>query len=123
MSSAQFAHLAELDMGAVQQSQVDAIFGYADLWIRILAPNQSIWMNGHTRPRIGADAANTNGAGLADPGESRQFPWMRAAIFTPRLAVRASLLARTMARPATRGRPLGRILGRPSAFLLATFSR
>jgi hypothetical protein len=51
MSAAQFAYLAKLDMDAVQQSQVDAISSYADLWIRNLAPNQPIRMNGDTLVR------------------------------------------------------------------------
>jgi hypothetical protein len=48
MSAAQFTYLAKLDMDAVEQSQVDAISKYADLWVQSVAPNQPIRMNGDT---------------------------------------------------------------------------
>jgi len=48
MSAAQFTYLANLDMDAVQQAEVDAISAYADLWILSVAPNQPIRMNGDT---------------------------------------------------------------------------
>jgi len=54
MSAAQFTFLAKLDFDAVQQSQVDAISGYADLWLQSVAPNQPIRMNGDTLdPELG----------------------------------------------------------------------
>jgi hypothetical protein len=45
MTAAQFAYLANLDMDAVEQTQVDAIGKYADLWLQSVAPNQPIRMN------------------------------------------------------------------------------
>jgi hypothetical protein len=48
MSAAQFTYLAELDMDAVQQAQVDAISSYADLWLQGVAPNQPIRMHADT---------------------------------------------------------------------------
>ena len=54
MSAAQFMYLAKLDMDAVEQSQVDAISKYADLWIQGVAPNQPLRMNGDTLdPELG----------------------------------------------------------------------
>lgn len=54
LSAAQFTYLANLDMDAVQQSQVDAISKYADLWVQSVAPNQPIRMNGDTlAPELG----------------------------------------------------------------------
>ncbi len=48
MTAEQFSYLANLDMDAVEQAQVDAISQYADLWIQNTAPNQPIRMNGDT---------------------------------------------------------------------------
>jgi hypothetical protein len=48
MAAAQFKYLANLDMDAVEQAQVDAISQYADLWLQGIAPNQPIRMNGDT---------------------------------------------------------------------------
>ncbi len=48
MSAAQFTYLANLDMDAVQQAQVDAISSYADLWLQGVAPNQPIRMHADT---------------------------------------------------------------------------
>ncbi len=48
MTAAQFAFLAKLDMDATEQTQVDAISKYADLWVQSVAPNQPIRMNGDT---------------------------------------------------------------------------
>ena len=48
MTAAQFTYLANLDMDAVQQAEVEAISAYADLWILSVAPNQPIRMNGDT---------------------------------------------------------------------------
>lgn len=48
MTVAQFKNLVNLDFDAIEQSQVDEITKYADLWIRNEAPNQPIRMNGRT---------------------------------------------------------------------------
>jgi len=54
MSAAQFTYLANLDMDAVQQAEVDAISRYADLWLQGQAPNQPIRMDGDTlTPELG----------------------------------------------------------------------
>jgi uncharacterized protein len=56
MTAAQFVCLANLDLDAVQQHEVDAITGYADLWLSDKAPNQPIRMNGDTlepEPELG----------------------------------------------------------------------
>jgi hypothetical protein len=54
MSAAQFLYLSKLDMDAVEQSQVDAISAYADLWLQGVAPNQPLRMNGDTLdPELG----------------------------------------------------------------------
>lgn len=54
MSAVQFTYLANLDMDAVEQPQVDAISWYADLWVQSVAPNQPIRMNGDTLdPELG----------------------------------------------------------------------
>lgn len=54
MTPAQFKSLANLDMDAVKQSQVDAISSYADLWLQNVAPNQPIRMNRDTlKPELG----------------------------------------------------------------------
>ncbi|HUI41476.1 MAG TPA: patatin-like phospholipase family protein [Terriglobia bacterium] len=54
MTAAQFTYLANLDMDAVKQSQVDAISKYANLWLQGVAPNQPIRMNGDTlHPELG----------------------------------------------------------------------
>jgi hypothetical protein len=48
MSAAQFKYLVNLDVDAVQQPEVNAISGYADLWLSNAAPNQPIRMNEDT---------------------------------------------------------------------------
>jgi len=48
MTAAQFTYLANMDMDAIQQSQVNAIAAYADLWLKSQAPNQPIRMNTDT---------------------------------------------------------------------------
>lgn len=48
MTVAQFLYLANLDMDAVEQPQVDAITKYADLWVQDSVRNQPIRMNGDT---------------------------------------------------------------------------
>jgi hypothetical protein len=54
MTAGQFKYLAGLDMDAVQQAEVDAISKYADLWIRNIATNQPLRMNGDTLdPELG----------------------------------------------------------------------
>jgi uncharacterized protein len=54
MTPDQFGYLAKLDMDAVEQPQVDAIVNYADLWLRDVAPNQPIRMDGDTlTPEVG----------------------------------------------------------------------
>ena len=56
MTMAQFKYLANLDMDAVDQQQVDAIAGYAELWIQDKAPNQPIRMNSDTlKTELGDD--------------------------------------------------------------------
>lgn len=45
MTAAQFKFIRDLDMDAVEQSQVVTISAYADLWIRGGAPNQPVRMN------------------------------------------------------------------------------
>jgi uncharacterized protein len=54
MTTEQFTYLANLDMDAVEQQQVDAISNYADFWLRGAAPNEPIRMNGDTlEPELG----------------------------------------------------------------------
>lgn len=54
MTDQQFVDLANLDMDAVEQLQAESIFQYADLWLRDVAPNQPIRMDGDTlTPEIG----------------------------------------------------------------------
>src|SRR5271157_4408565 len=48
MTAAEFAYLANLDLDAIEQRQVDAISSYADLWLKNVAPNQPIRMDGKT---------------------------------------------------------------------------
>ena len=49
-----FVNLKNLDMDAVEQSQVDEISMYAQLWLDDQAPNQPIRMNGDTlEPELG----------------------------------------------------------------------
>lgn len=56
MTSAEFNYLANLELDAIEQQQVDAIARYADLWIKNIAPNQAIRMNGETlKPELGQD--------------------------------------------------------------------
>jgi hypothetical protein len=51
LSAAQFSYLANLDMDAVEQAEVDAISRYADLWLQGQAPNQPVRMDGDTLRR------------------------------------------------------------------------
>jgi uncharacterized protein len=51
MTAAQFMFLANLDLDAVQQHEVDSIAEYAALWLLDEAPNQPIRMNGDTLER------------------------------------------------------------------------
>ena len=54
MSAAQFTYLAQLDMDAVEQNEVDAIDAYAALWLQSKAPNQPVRMDSDTlKPEIG----------------------------------------------------------------------
>jgi hypothetical protein len=54
MTADEFAYLASLDMDAVEQSEVDAIIAYADLWLAGVAPNQPLRMDGDTlKPELG----------------------------------------------------------------------
>jgi hypothetical protein len=48
MTVTQFKNLVSLDFDAVEQSQVDEISKYADLWLKNEAPNQPIRMDGDT---------------------------------------------------------------------------
>ncbi len=48
MTASQFEFLADLDMDAVEQHEVDAIAAYAELWLNDDAPNQPIRMDGDT---------------------------------------------------------------------------
>ncbi|HEX3153565.1 MAG TPA: patatin-like phospholipase family protein [Candidatus Angelobacter sp.] len=48
MTAAQFKSLANLEMDAIKQAQVDAITRYADLWLQNKAPNQPIRMDRNT---------------------------------------------------------------------------
>ena len=41
--------MAGLDLDAVEQSNVDAISAYADLWLADVASNQPVRMSGTTR--------------------------------------------------------------------------
>jgi uncharacterized protein len=54
MAAAQFQYLANLDMDAVEQPQVDAIAKYADLWLQDKAMNQPIRMDRSTLTRTGS---------------------------------------------------------------------
>jgi uncharacterized protein len=57
LTAAQFTYLAELDMDAVEQHEVDAIAQYAELWLQGKAPNQPIRMNGDTLlPELGYES-------------------------------------------------------------------
>jgi len=51
MTAAQFQYLANLDMDAVEQSQVDAITRFADLWMSNSVLNQPIRMQADTLDR------------------------------------------------------------------------
>jgi uncharacterized protein len=51
MTADQFAYLADLDIDALEQVQIDAITNYADLWLQSVALNQPIRMNGDTLTR------------------------------------------------------------------------
>lgn len=56
MTRAEFTCLANLDLDAIEQWQVKAITKYADLWIKNVALNQPIRMNGKTfKPELGQD--------------------------------------------------------------------
>jgi hypothetical protein len=63
MTTKQFTDLVNLDFDAVEQSQVDAISKYADLWLRDIAHNQPIRMNGETlAAELGQDAFSSAAA-------------------------------------------------------------
>jgi len=54
MTGDQFTYLANLDMDAVEQSEVDAISRFADLWLKNAARNQPLRMNADTlEPELG----------------------------------------------------------------------
>lgn len=54
MTPKQFTALVNLDLDASEQPQVDAISQYADLWVRDIARNQPIRMDGNTlAPELG----------------------------------------------------------------------
>jgi Patatin-like phospholipase len=54
MTRSQFDYLANLDLDAIEEEEVHAIKSYADLWLRGVAPNQPIRMNGTTlKPELG----------------------------------------------------------------------
>ncbi|HLJ19681.1 MAG TPA: hypothetical protein VKU84_05760, partial [Stellaceae bacterium] len=56
LTAAQFTHLADLDMDAIAQPDVDAISELADLWLKDEARNQPIRMDGDTLQReVGPD--------------------------------------------------------------------
>ncbi len=56
MTDAQFNFLKNLDMDAIEPDQVKAISDYTDLWLRDIAPNQPIRMDGDTLAReLGQD--------------------------------------------------------------------
>lgn len=56
MTAAQFQYLANLDMDAIEQVQVNAISKYTDLWLQDLALNQPIRMNADTlKSELGYD--------------------------------------------------------------------
>ena len=48
MTADQFTHLAQLDMDAVEQQEVQAISNFAELWLQGAAPNQPLRINGDT---------------------------------------------------------------------------
>ena len=57
MTAPQFKNLVNLDFDAIEQSQIDEIALYADLWIKNEAPNQPIRMDGNTLAReLGQDS-------------------------------------------------------------------
>jgi hypothetical protein len=54
MTAAQFAYLTRLDMDAVDQSQVNAITEFADLWLKGNVSNQPLRMDSDTlKPELG----------------------------------------------------------------------
>jgi hypothetical protein len=56
MTLDEFTFLRKLDIDAIERPQVDAITGYADLWLQGVARNQPIRMNGDTLEReLGQD--------------------------------------------------------------------
>jgi hypothetical protein len=60
MTAPQFKNLVNLDFDAVEQSQIDEITQYADLWVKNEAPNQPIRMDGNTLAReLGQDRFGT----------------------------------------------------------------
>jgi hypothetical protein len=60
MTAPQFKNLVNLDFDAVEQSQIDEIAQYADLWVKNEAPNQPIRMDGNTLAReLGQDRFGT----------------------------------------------------------------
>jgi uncharacterized protein len=48
MTPEEFDFLKKLGLDAIKKPEVDAIAGYADLWLKDVAPNQPIRMNGET---------------------------------------------------------------------------
>ena len=54
MTEQEFTYLADLDMDAIDQPEVDAISQYADMWLQGDAPNQPLRMDGDTlEPELG----------------------------------------------------------------------
>lgn len=54
MTPSQFKYLANLDLDEIEEDEVNAINSYADLWLKGVAPNQPIRMNGTTlKPELG----------------------------------------------------------------------
>jgi len=47
-SASEFTFLAKLNLDVIEKDQVAAITNYADLWVKDIAPNQPIRMNGET---------------------------------------------------------------------------
>jgi hypothetical protein len=54
MTPSEFKYLANLDLDAIEEEEVNAINSYADLWLKGVAPNQPIRMDGTTlKPELG----------------------------------------------------------------------
>ncbi len=54
MTPSEFMYLAGLDLDAIEEKEVQAINSYADLWLKGVAPNQPIRMDGTTlKPELG----------------------------------------------------------------------